>query len=347
MGALSVGRLRSREATRRLIRETRLSADQLVMPLFVRPGTRTREPIPSLPGQSRLSADEAGKAARALAAAGVPAVLLFGLPGRRAKDGRARAASARTGVVQEAVRAIKARAPGLLVITDVCLCAYTDHGHCGVLKGTGHRGQGTGKARVAIDQEATLEVLGEIAVSHAQAGADMVAPSDMTDGNVGAVRRALNRSGFASRPIMAYSAKYASSLYAPFRQAVDCAPAFGDRRSYQLDPANAEEALREARQDIEEGADLIMVKPAFGYLDVLWRLKRALRHPVAAFNVSGEYAMVKAAAARGWIVEELVWWELLQGLARAGADVIITYWAREAAQRLEGGKGRKRAREGG
>jgi porphobilinogen synthase len=193
-----------------------------------------------------------------------------------------------------------------------------------------------GEPEVAIDREATLEALGRIALSHAQAGADLVAPSDMTDGNVGAVRRALDAAAFGSLPIMAYSAKYASSLYAPFRQAVDSAPAFGDRRPYQMDVANAEEAIREARQDIEEGADIIMVKPALAYLDVVWRLKQALGHPVAAFNVSGEYAMVKAAAARGWLVERQVWWELLQSLARAGADVVITYWAKEAARALHG-----------
>ena len=347
------GRLRAREATRRLIRETRLSASQLVMPLFVRPGKNVREPIASMPGQCRLSVDQAVKTAQDLRAAGVPAILLFGLPGRNTKDARASAALAKDGIVQQAVRAIKDQVADVLVMTDVCLCAYTDHGHCGVLQGTGGRRQGAGgrkqsarptphapcptpqsEREVAIDREATLEVLAKIAVSHAQAGADLVAPSDMMDGSVGAIRQALDGTGFERTPIMAYSAKYASSLYAPFREAVDSAPDFGDRRSHQMDIANVEEALRKVAMDIRQGADIVMVKPALGFLDVIWRITQQFHHPVAAFNVSGEYAMVKATASRGWIVERSVWWEQLQCLARAGADLLITYWAKEAARAI-------------
>jgi porphobilinogen synthase len=350
-GACRPRRLRQREAFRALIRETRLAPEQLVQPLFVRAGERIRAQIPSMPGQFQLSPDELVAECRTLAEAGVPAVLLFGLAEH--KDERASHADARDGIVPQAIRAIKAAVPRLLIITDVCLCPYTSHGHCGLLRASGRTGPAhaarsaatarqrppqpggaTGDDEVVIDEAATLERLAKVAVSHAQAGADMVAPSDMMDGNVAAVRQALDAAGFCHLPIMAYTAKFASSFYAPFREAVDCAPRMGDRQSYQMDSANAEEALREARLDIAQGADLIMVKPALAYLDVIYRLKQALGCPVAAFNVSGEYALVKAAAARGWLPERPVWLEILLGIKRAGADVLITYWAKEAVKWL-------------
>jgi porphobilinogen synthase len=297
------------------------------MPLFVRPGRNQRTPIPSLPGISQLSVDELVKECRAIAALGVPAVLLFGQAER--KDEQASRAYAKSGLIQQAVSEIKSALPKLLVITDVCLCAYTSHGHCGVTL------RGTSNGTVRINQQATLELLAKTAVSHADAGADMVAPSDMTDGNVGAIRRALDASGSEDVPILAYSVKFASSLYGPFRQAVDSAPQFGDRRGYQLDPANSEEAIREARLDIAEGADILMVKPALPYLDIILRLKQEFHHPVAAFNVSGEYAMIKAAAERGWVPEQPAWHEILTAIKRAGADIIITYWAKDAAAWLQ------------
>ena len=349
-GARSVRprRLRGSEALRRLVRETRLSADQLVMPLFVRPGKRVRAPIPSMPGQFQLSVDAATEECRSLHGDGVPAVLLFGLADR--KDDRGSRAFARDGIVQQAVAAIKQAAPKLFVITDVCLCAYTFHGHCGIVKfaqGSGLRAQGKHRKKPRapspepraegsfwIDNDATLELLAKVAVSHAQAGSDMVAPSDMMDGTVGALRLALDAEGFERLPIMAYAAKFASVFYGPFRDAVDSAPRMGDRRTYQLDPANAEEAVREAALDVQQGADIVMVKPALAYLDVIRQVKDALRVPVAAFNVSGEYAMVKAAAARGWLAEAPTWMEILLGLKRAGADILVTYWAREAAKLL-------------
>lgn len=344
-------RLRQLEAWRALIRETRLSPDQLVMPLFVRGGTRIRAAIPSMPGQFQLSIDQLVKEGQALRQAGIPAVLLFGLGGR--KDERASGAYAKDGVVQQAVRALKAQVPGLLVMTDVCLCAYMSHGHCGVVKfvrGSGLRIRGKGNRRNVrpptqnpqprterdfwIDDEATHALLAKTACSHAEAGADLVAPSDMMDGTVGAIRRALDAAGFQRIPIMAYAAKFASVFYGPFRQAVDSAPAFGDRRTYQMDPANAAEAVREAALDVQQGADIVMVKPALAYLDVIYRLKQTLQVPVAAFNVSGEYALVKAAAARGWVAERPAWLEILLGLKRAGADILITYWAKDAANAL-------------
>ena len=336
-------RMRQREALRGLIRETRLSTEQLVMPLFVRSGKQVRSPIPSMPGQFQLSIDQLVAECRQLHALGVPAILLFGLCEQ--KDERGSRAHAKDGLVQQAVRAIKDAAPELLVITDVCLCAYTLHGHCGLVKfAGGSRLKAVGKGlepRASnlersfwIDNDATLGVLAKTAVSHAQAGADLVAPSDMMDGNVAAIRHALDESGFDRLPIMAYCTKYASSFYGPFRRAVDSAPAFGDRRAYQMDPANAEEALREVRLDIEQGADIVMVKPALAYLDVIWRIKQACHHSVAAFNVSGEYAMVKAAASRGWVAERPAWLEILLSIKRAGADVLITYWAKEAATLL-------------
>jgi porphobilinogen synthase len=353
--------MRRLEAFRGLVRETRLAPSQLVMPLFVRPGRRVRSPIPSLPGQFQLSVDQLVEECQDLDRHHVPAVLLFGLP--EEKDEKGSRAFARDGIVQQAVRAVKAAVPELIVITDVCLCAYTDHGHCGVLKintirqgrtrlrrerhATSHpKGKNRGTAKKTaypstmserefwIDNEATLPLLAKTALSHAEAGADLVAPSDMMDGTVGALRRGLDEGGFNRIPIMAYAAKFASSFYGPFREAVDSTPAFGDRRSYQMDPANSDEAVREAALDIEQGADIVMVKPALAYLDLIYRIKHELRHPVAAFNVSGEYAMIKAASARGWMAERPAWLEILLGLKRAGADVLITYWAKDAAKLL-------------
>ena len=337
-------RLRRLEALRGLIRETRLSTDQLVAPLFVRSGKRVKAAIPSMPGQFQLSVDQLVAECQDLSRRGIPAVLLFGLSDR--KDEQGRGAYAKDGIIQQAVSAIKAAVPNLLVVTDVCLCAYTTHGHCGIIrtrqkvKGKSQKGKKTsvatsaGEADFWIDNDATLELLAKTAVSHAAAGADLVAPSDMMDGNVGAIRAALDASGFEQLPIMAYTAKYASAFYGPFRQAVESAPQFGDRRAYQMDPANAEEALREAQLDIDQGADILMVKPALAYLDVIRRLKEAFPYPIAAFNVSGEYAMVKAAASRGWLAERPIWWECLLGMKRAGADLLITYWAKEAAKFL-------------
>jgi len=343
--------MRQREAFRALIRETRLSAEPLVMPLFVRSGKNIRASIPSMPGQFQYSVDRLIEECRELQDHGVPAVLLFGLSDR--KDDKATWAYAKDGIVQQAVSAIKAQVKDLVVITDVCLCAYMNHGHCGVVRTRGEE-RGARKGEKAkqrntkksafsaslserdfwIDNDASLALLMKVAVSHAHAGADLVAPSDMMDGNVHAIRAALDGAGFPQLPIMAYSAKFASTFYSPFRDAVDSAPAFSDRRSYQMDVANAEEALREARLDIEQGADIIMVKPALAYLDIIQRIKQTLHHPVAAFNVSGEYAMVKAAAARGWIAERPAWYEMLLAMKRAGADVLITYWAKEAAKLL-------------
>jgi porphobilinogen synthase len=317
-------RLRRTEAIRRLVAETRLHPDQFILPLFVAPGRGMREPIPSLPGQRRLSADTVvGGAAEALQE-GVRAVLLFGEPA--AKDEVGRSAADPGGPVQQAVRALKRDLPDLVVMTDVCLCAYTTHGHCGVV----------GKDRTVLN-DPTLALLAEAALSHAEAGADVVAPSDMMDARVGVIRDALDGAGFADTLIMAYSAKYASAFYGPFREAVDSAPQFGDRRSYQMDRANRREALREARLDAEEGADIIMVKPALAYLDVIAEVRAAVERPIAAYNVSGEYAMVKAAAERGWADARAVTMEILTAIARAGADLIITYHAREAARWLKEG----------
>jgi len=341
-------RLRQREPFRRLIRETRLSVDQLVMPLFVRAGRNVRAAIPSMPGQFQLSVDQLVKECQELHAQRIPAVLLFGIPPH--KDDKASHAYAKDGVVQQAVQAIKAQVPDLVVITDVCLCAYMTHGHCGVVKPapssklqasskrkkpkSSASVQFRGEGDFTVDNDATLELLAKTAVSHAQAGADMVAPSDMMDGRVGTIRKHLDQAEFAGVPIMSYAAKYASALYGPFREAVSSTPAFGDRKSYQMDIANVQEALREVALDLEEGADIVMVKPALAYLDVITRIKQRFNVPVAAFNVSGEYAMVKAAAARGWLVERPTWLELLLAMRRAGADVLITYWAKEAAKVL-------------
>jgi porphobilinogen synthase len=313
-------RLRATETFRRMVRETRLSVDQFVFPLFVAPGRELHREIPSMPGQFQYSIDEVVKEVKEVAALGIPAVLLFGLPD--AKDAVGSGAYAGDGIVQQAVRAIKNTVPDLAVITDVCLCEYTSHGHCGVVE----------EGRVKNDP--TLELLARTAVSHAEAGADMVAPSDMMDGRVSAIRDALDERGLEEVPILAYAAKYASVFYGPFRDAADSAPQFGDRRSYQMDPANADEALREVGMDVEEGADLVMVKPALAYLDVLSRVKAEFSLPVAAYNVSGEYAMIKAAGRNGWLDEERAMLEVLTAIRRAGADLIITYFAKDAARIL-------------
>ena len=313
-------RLRRSEPLRRLVRETRVVAEQLVQPLFVVPGRGVERPVASMPGVAQRSVDRTAEECRRLVDAGVPAVLLFGIP--EAKDARGSGATAADGIIPQAVAAVRRAAPGLVCITDVCLCEYTDHVHCGVVRDGD------------VDNDATLEVLAAEALAHAHAGADVVAPSDMMDGRVGAIRRALDGAGFSSLPILSYAAKFASGLYGPFRDAADSTPAFGDRRSYQMDPANAEEALREVALDVEEGADMVMVKPALPYLDVIRRVKERFGHPVAAYQVSGEYAMIKAAAAQGMLDETRAMWETLYAIRRAGADIILSYFAPAAAELL-------------
>ena len=315
-------RLRRNETLRRMVRETRLSVDDLIYPLFAAAGKGIRAEVPSMPGVFQLSVENLAKEAREVAALGIPAVLLFGLPAK--KDPLGKDAYSDRGIIQTAVRAIKDAVPGLMVVTDVCFCEYTDHGHCGILKGA------------EVDNDATLEILAKSAVSHAKAGADIVAPSDMMDGRVGAIRKALDLGGYSQTPIMSYAAKYAGGFYGPFRDAAGSAPSFGDRRSYQMDPPNAREALREVALDVREGADIVMVKPALAYLDIIWRVRQAFDLPVAAYNVSGEYAMVKAAAKLGWIDGDRVTMEILVSIKRAGADLIITYAAKEAARALAG-----------
>jgi porphobilinogen synthase len=313
-------RLRRSEALRALVRETHLVADGLVYPLFVCEGRGIRREVGSMPGVFQLSVDEAVRETAAAVADGVTAVLLFGLPD--AKDAFGTAASDASAPVQSAVRALKREVPGVMVITDVCLCEYTSHGHCGILEGED------------ILNDVTVAHLVDAAVSHAEAGADVVAPSDMMDGRVAAIRRALDARGFEQVAIMSYAAKYCSAFYGPFREAADSAPQFGDRRSHQMDPANVEEALREVAIDLEEGADIVMVKPAMPYLDVIARVKERFGRPTAAYQVSGEYAMIKAAARNGWIDEQRAMMEALTSIRRAGADIIITYYAREAARAL-------------
>jgi porphobilinogen synthase len=313
-------RLRRTEGIRGLVRETRLSAESLVYPLFVCEGSGVRKDVGSMPGVCQLSVDEAVREAAAAKADGVPAVLLFGLPAH--KDAVGTLASDPEAPVQAAVRAIKREIPGIVVITDVCLCEYTSHGHCGILDGE------------EILNDATVDQLVRAALSHAVAGADIVAPSDMMDGRVGAIRSALDEHGFEQVAIMSYAAKYCSAFYGPFRDAAESAPQFGDRRSHQMDPANVEEALREVAQDIEEGADIVMVKPAVAYLDVIAKVKDRFGLPTAAYHVSGEYSMIKAAAANGWIDERRTMLETLTAISRAGADIIITYYARDAARLL-------------
>ena len=314
-------RTRRTEALRGLVRETRLDPGDFVYPLFVTPGAGVREPIASMPGQFRLSADQLAGEAAELRELGVRAVLLFGIPA--AKDPLGSGAYARDGIAQEAVEACKQADPELAVIADVCLCEYTDHGHCGPLTASGE-----------VDNDAALELLARTALSLAEAGVDVVAPSDMMDGRVGAIREALDGAGFEQTPIMAYSAKYASAYYGPFREAVDSAPQFGDRRGYQMDPPNVREALREVAADVAEQADIVMVKPALAYLDVVRAVRESTDLPLAAYNVSGEYAMLKAATAQGWLEEERVVLETLTGIRRAGADIVITYHAKEAARWL-------------
>ena len=316
-------RLRESALLRKMVRETRLDVGDLIYPLFAVHGRGIREPIPSMPGQCRLSVDELVKEAKDVAGMRIPAVLLFGLP--NAKDPRGSEAYAEDGIVQQAVRAVKDTIPDLLVITDVCLCQYTSHGHCGVVE----------DGRVKNDP--TLDLLARTAVSHVEAGADMVAPSDMMDGRVAAIRESLDEGGFQETPIMAYSAKYASSFYGPFRDAAESAPQFGDRRSYQMDPGNAIEALREVGLDVDEGADIVMIKPALPYLDVIARVKGEFGLPVAAYSVSGEYAMIKAAGRLGWLDEERAMMEALLAIRRAGADLVITYFAKDVARLLESG----------
>jgi porphobilinogen synthase len=305
-----------------MIRETNLEPRNFIYPLFVGPGKDKARPVTSMPGISQLTVDGAVRECEEVAALGIPAVILFGIPER--KDALGSEAYDDTAVVQQAIRGVKETIPELLVITDVCLCEYTDHGHCGVIKNGD------------VDNDATLELLAREALSHARAGADVVAPSDMMDGRVGAIRKILDDNGFPQTPIMAYAAKYASGFYGPFREAAESTPQFGDRRSYQMDPANAEEALREVELDIREGADIIMVKPALAYLDVIYRVKQKFGYPVAAYNVSGEYSMIKAAGQNGWIDEPRIMMEVLFAIRRAGADMILSYFAKDAAKLLHG-----------
>jgi porphobilinogen synthase len=300
-----------------MIRETRLDVDDLIMPYFAVNGKNVRNPIPSMPDQYQLSLDQLVTSARQAFELGIPAVILFGVPEK--KDALATGAYASNGIVQQAIKAVKSALPDLAVISDVCLCQYTDHGHCGVVEDG------------AVDNDATLDLLARTALSHAEAGADMVAPSDMMDGRVAEIREALDENSFGHVPIMSYAAKYCSAYYGPFREAADSAPKFGDRRTYQMDPSNALEAIREVTMDVEEGADIIMIKPALAYLDVISRIREEIDLPIAAYNVSGEYAMIKAAAQKGWLDGNRVMLETLTSIKRAGADVILTYFAMEAA----------------
>jgi len=315
-------RLRKNEAFRALIRETHLSPSQLIYPIFVMPGKNKREEISSMPGVFRLSVDQLAKEGKECLKLGVNSVILFGLPEK--KDPMGSGAHSKDGIIQRAIRELKNKVPGLLVFTDVCLCEYTSHGHCGII------------IENQVDNDTTLEVLARTALSHAVAGADMVAPSDMMDGRVGEIRAALDDENFHNIPIMSYAVKYASSFYGPFRDAADCAPQEGDRRGYQMDPANSLEALREATLDVEEGADILMVKPAVAYLDIISKLRDEFDLPIAAYHVSGEYAMIKAAGANGWIDEEKVMAETLLSIKRAGAEIILTYFAKDMARLLQG-----------
>jgi len=311
-------RLRRSPAIRDMVRETRLSVKDFIAPLFVKPGRSKKDPIPSMPGQYQFSVDTLVDEVKELCILGIPSVILFGLPDK--KDATGSRSWADDGVVQQGVSAIKAAVPDMVVLTDVCFCEYTDHGHCGVI----HDGD--------VDNDATLELLARQALSHAKAGADLVAPSDMMDGRVAAIRSAMDSEGYHQVGILSYAVKYASAYYGPFREAAESTPQFGDRRSYQMDPANAIEALKEAELDLEEGADMIMVKPALSYLDIISRVRETCLVPLAAYNVSGEFAMVKAAAMQGWIDGERVMMEMLISIKRAGADLILTYFAKEAAQ---------------
>jgi porphobilinogen synthase len=314
-------RLRRNEGIRRMVRETILSVDDLIYPLFVAAGRKIRKEIPSMPGVFQLSVENLVKEVREVRGLGIPAILLFGIPAK--KDPVGSDACSDDGIVQTAVRAIKDAVPDILVITDVCFCEYTDHGHCGILNPAGD-----------VDNDATLDILARSAVTHARAGADLVAPSDMMDGRVAAIRKALDEEGYEGIPIMSYAAKYASGFYGPFRDAAESVPRFGDRRSYQMDPPNAREALREVALDIQEGADIVMVKPALSYLDVICRVRDTFDLPVAAYNVSGEYSIVKAGEKLGWVDGPRVMMEILVSIKRAGADMILTYAAKEAAKAL-------------
>jgi len=313
-------RLRSSSTMRAMIKETHLSPLDFILPLFVSYGKDVKNPISSMPGQFQLSVDKLKAEAQEIQSLGIPAVILFGIP--ETKDEVGSSACDPAGPVQEAIKAIKDAAPELLVITDVCMCEYTSHGHCGVIKDND------------VDNDATLTLLCAEALSHAEAGADIVAPSDMMDGRVGAIRSTLDESGFGKIPIMSYAVKYSSAFYGPFREAAESPPQFGDRKSYQMDPANAEEAIREAGLDIDEGADIIMVKPALPYLDIIRKVKDTYGYPMAAYNVSGEYSMIKAAAERGWLDGEAAMMESLTSIKRAGAEMILTYFAKEAAKTL-------------
>ena len=314
-------RLRKNETFRRMMRETKLSGDDFIYPLFVIHGRKVRNEIRSMPGIAQLSVDLAVKEAEEAFNLGIPAVILFGIP--KKKDPRGSEAYARSGIIQQAIRAIKDRLPELVVITDICLCEYTSHGHCGVV------------IKDQVDNDATLDLLAKMSLSHAEAGADMVAPSDMMDGRVKVIREILDQNAFENTPIMSYAAKHASGFYGPFREAAESTPQFGDRRSYQMDPANAREALREAGLDIQEGADIIMVKPALSYLDIIRAVRDEFNIPIGAYNVSGEYSMIKAAAQQGWLDEERVMMEVLTSIKRAGADLILTYFAKEATKVLQ------------
>ncbi len=316
-------RFRRTENLRRMVRETRLSVDHLVYPLFVMPGKGVKNPVQSMPGVFQLSVDHLLEEVRSVVEHNIPGIILFGLPEK--KDEHGSEAYADKGPVQQAIRKIKDKWPDLTVITDVCLCEYTSHGHCGILRGD------------EVQNDATLEILARVALSHAKAGADIIAPSDMMDGRVGAIRESLDENGFEQTAILAYSAKYCSGFYGPFREAADSAPQFGDRRAYQMDVANSEEALREVALDVEEGADMVMVKPALSYLDIIRRVRDEFDRPVAAYSVSGEYAMIKAAAANGWIDGDRVMMEVLTSIVRAGADMILTYFAKDAAALLQNG----------
>ena len=316
-------RMRQSEAFRRMVRETVLTPDDLILPLFAIGGKDVKNPIASMPGHFQLSIDHLTKTAKAVHEAGVPAIMLFGIPDK--KDPLATSAYAKDGIVQKAVREIKNRVPDLVVISDVCLCQYTDHGHCGVVE------------KGIIDNDASLDLLARTALSHAKAGADMVAPSDMMDGRVAEIRNVLDENDLSSVPIMSYAAKYCSAFYGPFRQAAHSAPQFGDRRTYQMDPANGQEAIREATMDAEEGADILMVKPALPYLDIIYRIRQELDLPVAAYHVSGEYAMIKAAEEKGWVDGPRIMLESLTAIKRAGADTILTYFALDAARALREG----------
>jgi porphobilinogen synthase len=313
-------RMRRNETLRRMVRETRLSPDNFIQPYFVCPGRDVRKPVDAMPGVAQMSVDRVLREARETWAAGVPAIILFGIP--QSKDPHGSQAWNDNGEVQRAIRETKEHVPGLAVITDVCMCEYTDHGHCGVVAGND------------VDNDATLELLTREALSHVRAGADIVAPSDMMDGRVGAIRTALDDEGFSHIPIMAYSAKFASAFYGPFREAAESAPQFGDRRSYQMDPPNGDEAMREIALDLEEGADIVMIKPALPYLDLIYRARHEFNVPVAAYNVSGEYSMIRAAGINGWIDEERATIEVLTAIRRAGADMILTYFATNVAKRL-------------